>query len=121
MKNMLFNITVELCCLLLSVQSVCGQDSTKTATKKESLFNNLFNRVRTSISVSPPDSTVKATVLNAKSVVPFIEYQGKVIRSITTQELGFEKVFTDTSKRINYYGTRILNALHTNTYGWVIR
>lgn len=35
--------------------------------------------------------------------------------------MGFEKTFTDTSKTINYYGTRILNALHTDTYDWVIR
>ncbi|MGI8637562.1 MAG: hypothetical protein ACR2KZ_19365, partial [Segetibacter sp.] len=89
--------------------------------KKSRFFNNIFNKVKNSITVSPPDSSVKATVLNTKSVVPFIEHQGKLIRSIITQEMGFEKVFTDTSQMLTYYGTKILNALHTDTYDWVIR
>lgn len=120
MNKKLLYVAVVLCCTLC-MQAVQAQDKKKPAEKKNHFFNNIFNRVKSSITVSPPDSAIKATVLNAKSVIPFVEYQGKVIRSITTRELGFEKVFTDTSKRLNYYGTRILNALHTDTYDWVIR
>lgn len=115
------HIVILLCSVLLSIQSVHAQNNKKAHRKKGQFFNNIFNRIKGSITVSQPDSAVKATVLNAKSVVPFIEYEGKIIRNVTTEELGFEKIFNDTSKRINYYGTRILNALHTNTYDWVIR
>lgn len=121
MNKKWLHIAFVLCCILFFIQMVQAQDHKKIPKKKSQFFNNIFNRVKSSITASPADSTIKATVLNSKSVIPFIEYQGKVIRSITTQELGFEKVFTDTSKPINYYGTRILNALHTDTYDWVIR
>jgi hypothetical protein len=121
MRKKMLHMTLVACCIGLSIQLVQGQDNNKTPGKKSQFFHNIFKRVKSSVTVSKPDSAIKATVLNTKSVVPFIEYQGKVIRSVTTQELGFEKVFTDTSNRINYYGTRILNALHTNTYDWVIR
>jgi hypothetical protein len=105
----------------LSLQSAQAQNKIKHTHKKGQFFNNIFKKIKNSITVSPPDSAVKATVLNTKSVVPFIEHQGKVIRMVFTREMGFEKVFTDTSQLLTYYGTRILNALHTDTYDWVIR
>ena len=101
--------------------SALAQTTKKPTAKKGKVFNNIFNKVRSTITVSKNDSTTKATVINTESVVPYFEYQGKVIRSITTEELGFEKVFTDTSKFINYYGTKLLNTLHVDTYDWVIR
>ena len=107
-------------CLFLFNQTH-AQEKEKLQRKKNQFFHNIFKRVKSSITAAKPDSATKATILNTKSVIPFNEHRGKVIRSITTQELGFEKIFTDTSKLINYYGTRILNALHTDTYDWVIR
>lgn len=71
--------------------------------------------------VTRKDSIQKLTVLNTKSETPFIPYQGKIIRHITTNELGFSKTLQDTSNRIRYVGTRIINALHRNTRGWVIK
>lgn len=103
------------------IQQIQGQENHNQRRKKNQFLHNIFKKIKSSITVSKPDSAIKATVLNTKSVIPFSEFEGKVIRNITTEELGFEKVFTDTSKRINYYGTRLLNALHTNTYDWVIR
>ena len=121
MKIRLLYLFYLLCCILLSYQTVQAQSRDKTTNKKSRFFSNIFNKVRNSITASPPDSTAKATVLNTKSIVPFIEHQGKIIRSIITQEMGFEKVFTDTSQLLTYYGTKVLNALHTDTYDWVIR
>jgi outer membrane protein assembly factor BamA len=109
------------CFCLFLVNQTHAQEKEKLQRKKNQFFHNIFKRVKSSITAAKPDSATKATILNTKSVIPFNEHRGKVIRSITTQELGFEKIFTDTSKLINYYGTRILNALHTDTYDWVIR
>jgi len=106
---------------ILFIQQIHGQETKKHYRKKNQFIHNIFTRIKGSITVTKSDSTTKATVLNTKSVIPFDEYNGKVIRTITTEELGFEKIFTDTSRRLNYYGTRILNALHTDTYDWVIR
>lgn len=121
MQKKFLHIIFAFFCLLLFTQQTYAQKNKKLPRKKNQFFHNIFNRIKSSITVSKPDSTIKATVLNTKSEIPFNEYKGKVIRSITTQEMGFEKIFTDTSKPINYYGTRILNALHTDTYDWVIR
>ena len=107
--------------MVLSVHFASAQNGKKLPAKKTQFFNNIFNKVKSSITVSPQDSTVNATVLNTKSVIPFIEYEGKIIRLVHTEELGFEKVFTDTSKFLNYYGTKLLNKLHVDTYDWVIR
>lgn len=107
--------------ILLFTQQIHGQETKKHIRKKNQFLHNIFTRIKSSVTVSKTDSTIKATVLNTKSVIPFNEFSGKVIRTVTTEELGFEKKFTDTSKRFNYYGTRILNALHTDTYDWVIR
>jgi hypothetical protein len=119
-KKRLYQI-LAFCCALLWVQPIHGQDIKKTSQKKSGFFSRIFNRVKSSVTVAPPDSTKALVATNGKSVVPFIEHQGKVIRLVTTQELGFEKSFSDTTSFINHYGSRILNALHTNTYDWVIR
>jgi hypothetical protein len=121
MNKMFVHTVFMVCCGLLFIQPIHGQESKKIPQKKSTFFNRLFNRVKSSVTVSHPDTTQKSTVTNAKSVIPFTEYKGKVIRSVTTQELGFEKVISDTTNFINHYGSKILNALHTNTYDWVIR
>ncbi len=118
MKKKSLHIIFSLLCLLF-IQSIHAQE--KHGRKGNQFIHNIFNRIKSSITVSKPDSTIKATVLNTKSVIPFSEYEGKVIRNIKTEELGFEKAFTDTSRSLNYYGTRLLNSLHTDTYDWVIR
>ncbi len=102
--------------LLLSAGRIQAQDSAK-----QNLLNNIFQKIVNSITVDKIDSTIKATVLNNKSELPYAKFEGKVIRRIVLRQLGFEKVFTDTAKTINYYGTRILNSLHTDTREWVIR
>jgi hypothetical protein len=67
------------------------------------------------------DSANLANALNTKSEVPFKPYEGKIIRHITVKGYGFEQSFTDTSKHLQYFGTRVLNSLHRKTRDWVIR
>ncbi len=69
---------------------------------------------------SHPDSAFPVDVLQHKSEDPFLPYDGKGIRHITIQMFGFEKTFDDTSRGINYFGTKILNNLHRDTREWVI-
>ncbi|MBS1601229.1 MAG: hypothetical protein JST42_01080 [Bacteroidetes bacterium] len=59
--------------------------------------------------------------MNTKSESPFQPYEGKVIRHIFIRGYGFEQTFTDTSRRLQYFGTRLLNQLHRKTRDWVIR
>ena len=93
----------------------------KSSPKKNSFFNNIFKKVKSSVTVSKQDSINKSVILNTKSVIPYIEHQDKIIRSISIKQLGFDKIFTDTLKRFNNIGNRVLNTLHVDTYDWVIR
>lgn len=113
-------IILALAACMLSFTNINAQD-TLSRPKQKKFLNNIFKRVVSSVTVSKKDSTVKATVLNNKSERSYTEFGGKIIRKIDIKELGFERVFTDTSKVIKYYGTRVLNYLHKDTYDWVIR
>jgi hypothetical protein len=64
---------------------------------------------------------MRANVINIRSDEPFIPYQGKIIRNILINQLGFEKTFTDTTKELDYFGKRFVNHLHRNTRDWVIQ
>src|SRR5688500_16088272 len=114
-------ISVFICIVLLQNIAAQDPDSTIDSTKKKTFFNNIFQQVRNAVYVNKGDSAVNASVLNAKSETPYLIYQGKIIRQIRIKQLGFEITFADTSNRIKYFGTRILNALHVDTRTWVIR
>jgi hypothetical protein len=81
---------------------------------------NIFQFFRNAISHGAPDSNAITNALNTKSESPFKPYEGKVIRHIYIRGFGFEQTFTDTSKRLQYFGTRLLNHLHHKTRDWVI-
>ena len=83
--------------------------------------NNIFQFFRNAISHGAPDSNAITNALNTKSESPFKPYEGKVIRHIYIRGYGFEQTFTDTSKRLQYFGTKLLNHLHHKTRDWVIR
>lgn len=119
MRTQLIIIPALFACLL-SYVSLHAQDTLRRP-KQNKFLHNIFKRVVSSVTTSKQDSTIKATVLNKVRERSYTEFEGKIIRKISIKELGFEKVFTDTSKTIKYYGTRILNYLHKDTYDWVIR
>jgi hypothetical protein len=83
--------------------------------------NNIFQFFRNAITRGRSDSSTVVTALNTKSESPFKPYEGKIIRHIYIRGYGFEQTFTDTSKRLQYTGTQILNHLHRKTRDWVIR
>jgi hypothetical protein len=86
--------------------------------------NNIFQWFRNVITKGRPDSVVNINTLapiNTKSESPFKPYEGRIIRNIYLRGYGFEQTFTDTSKRLEYFGTNLLNHLHRKTRDWVIR
>jgi hypothetical protein len=88
---------------------------------KNPFFNNIFQDAKNSIKRNPGDTVNLNNILFSKSELAFKKYEGRIIRYIEIRRFDFERSFTDTSNRINYVGTRILNALHTDTREWVIR
>lgn len=96
------------------------QDNEKTdSTEKKN--SNILRLAMNAVTRSPGDSAKESTVLNAKSELQFMPYKGKIIRNIFIETYGFERNFADTTKPINYYGTRLLNSLHRDTREWVVR
>jgi len=84
-------------------------------------INNVFNDAIRSMQKTPDNPAGSTEVLIEKSEDRFHAYEGRTIRYIFIQRYGFERTFTDTSNRITYFGTRILNSLHTDTKEFVIR
>jgi hypothetical protein len=120
LKNKAINLTLTWCFLLI-YNTASSQDSTEEQSRSKIFFHNIFKQVKDAVTVAKKDSSASATVLNTKGETYFNSYHGKVIRHIITKELGFEKTFTDTSSKIKYFGSKVLNALHTDTKSWVIR
>jgi hypothetical protein len=101
---------------------VLGQVKDSTAHRARGLRNNnIFQFFRNSITKGRPDSVTNTAALNTKSESPFQPFEGKVIRHIFIRGYGFEQTFTDTSRKLQYFGTRLLNQLHRKTRDWVIR
>ncbi|MFT4153432.1 hypothetical protein [Parafilimonas sp.] len=88
--------------------------------------NNIFHHALKLIKRKNKDTSTiskfnQQELLTTKSETAFKQYEGKIVRNIIINRFKFEKTFTDTSKSINYFGTRILNELHNNTKEWAIR
>jgi len=109
------------CCFLYGAAQV--KDSASRLDRLKN--NNIFQFFRNAITKGRPDSTAPApflsTALNTRSESPFRPYEGKIIRHIYLRGYGFEQTFTDTSKRLQYKGTQLLNHLHRKTRDFVIR
>lgn len=59
--------------------------------------------------------------LNVKSEDPYLKYEGKIIRHITLQRLGFEKMVVDTTRNIEGFISNAANKFHSNTRESVVR
>lgn len=109
------------CCFLYGAAQV--KDSANGLDRLKN--NNIFQFFRNAITKGRPDSTSPApflsTALNTRSESPFRPFEGKIIRHIYLRGYGFEQTFTDTSKRLQYKGTQLLNHLHRKTRDFVIR
>ncbi len=60
-------------------------------------------------------------ILNERISNYYRQHEGKVIQNIFVRRLDFNIDFSDTSRRIDYFGTKILSALHTTTREYLIR
>ncbi len=96
-----------------------NNDSTRnTSSKKNKSFLKFFVNALTRSGV---DSSMQPSVLISKNELPYVPYEGKVIRRILVREFGFDKTIIDTTKEIDYFGKNFVNHLHRNTREGVIR
>jgi hypothetical protein len=88
----------------------------KDSVEKASAAKKAFREGIKLISTSPKD-----TIRNEKSITPYLEHTGKVIRSIKIERIGFEKSIYDSAKKVNKTITRLANTLHVDTRIKIIR
>lgn len=112
------------CCMILGSR-LCAQDKDSAQIKipelKNKFLNNIFQSAISSISRETPDTSSNSQNLLANSERIFKEYEGKYIRHIYYRRFGFDQIFSDTTTRIGYFGTKLLNNLHRDTREFVIR
>ena len=120
LRNRLIRIMAVIYCSCLHLYAA-GQAKDSTGRFDRWKNNNIFQFFRNAITKGRPDSAAMAAALNIKSETPFKPYEGKIIRHIYLRGYGFEQTFTDTAKRLEYFGTNLLNHLHRKTRDWVIR
>lgn len=99
----------------------CCVNAQEKDTSHTSGRSNIFHYAMRFLKKSSTDTNSRQGLLTTKSEEAYLPYEGKIIRHIFINQYGFEKTFTDTSQRVNYAGTRLLNKLHKNTREWAIR
>lgn len=120
---MRFGVIFVLTCLLI----IMGAKAThaqkvkpkpkKEEEEKKTLTQKVSKRVMKLVKQNPGD-----TIVDQKSESGFRQYQGKIIRKIIVNHIGFERNINDTTKyRVVNTVTRVANSLHTDTKEQVIR
>lgn len=88
----------------------------KDSIEKKSVVKKAFREGIKLISTSPQD-----TIVNEKSVDPYEEHAGKIIRTINIERIGFEKSIYDSAKKVDKTITWLANKLHVDTRLKIIR
>jgi hypothetical protein len=123
------NCSWYICVLLVLILGIIVPISTIAQTDDESsetrgfgeYVNDIFHQAINSVKRDTSSHVSPEKILQIKSETPYMKYEGRIIRRIIVKQYGFEKKFIDTSGRVSFIGTKILNGLHVNTQERVIR
>ncbi len=99
-------------CLLHRSFAYAQTDSSRT------FINNKLTQKAISTVKRTPKAPVGST---AKSEDPFLPFEGKIIRNIIINKVGFEKSIYDSTRSFKNSATRLANRMHTNSREGVIR
>lgn len=99
--------------MILVTANAYAQEEKK---EKKSVTRKAIGESLRLISTRPGD-----TIVNERSTDPFLEYSGKIIRTISIDHIGFEKSIYNPDKKVKSTMTKVANALHTNTREKIIR
>ena len=64
---------------------------------------------------------VYQSTFTERSEAPYLAYEGKIIRKIIIQQIGFDRTLLDTAVDLQSFITKTANRLHRNTRKFVIR
>lgn len=117
-KSALHSLSSQFILVLFTLLSSWGAQAQETDSVKNSIKNSKITKEIVGAISKEPE---KDTVFNQKSEDVFMPYQGKIIRTIKIDHLGFERTFYNGSKNVKEKAINIGNALHTDTRESVIR
>lgn len=103
--------------ILPEVQAQEKSDSTRI----RQLAEKIRNAKATQQVIARFSRPLEDTVFNVKSEDIYLPYEGKVIRRIIIEHVGFDRSVIDTTRNIRTYFANAANRLHTNTRSWVVR
>lgn len=109
--RLVFGIAFLLFYLPIAAQELPQQPDTFFLAKKK----GLLGRFGKSISRTAPDDAP------VKVENPFLEYKGKIVRSIETVRLGFDRDINDTARIETNFGIKVGKLFHKNTSAKVIK
>jgi len=114
-----------LLCLLLPLCCHAQKDSffldRINIPERYKFLHSIFEDAKNSIRKNRFDTIDSKVVLVTQSEESYKPYEGKIIRNIIIKRFDFERTFSDTASRIEYFGTQFLNLLHTDTRKFVIK
>lgn len=91
---------------------VCAQTPDTAFEHRNNLYGNFWENMSLKINADTTGRQTSETILNTDALMP---YDGRIIRSITTRQLGFEVSISDTSYEVLYMGTKVLNNVHVKS------
>jgi hypothetical protein len=107
-------------CLLAGSLSPCLSQQKPDTSRTKNLMDR-FRQNKTAKRLMGSFTRKQDTLFNVKSEDPYVRYEGKIIRKINIERIGFEKNIIDTSRTIRSYISRAANHMHFETKEWVIR
>jgi hypothetical protein len=111
-------LIVILC--VIALRQGFAQDVEKSDTSKNVIDAVKDSKISQELLKSVTRKQPVPEVINIKSEEAFLPYDGKVVRKIIVNHIGFEKSITDTTS-IGSKMAKIGNALHVDSKEWVIR
>lgn len=117
MKKLCFIIGL----LLIQTVSIIPTHAQPDSSKQDS-GNSFRNKAITKKAIGSITRRVSAdTMFTIKSEDAFLPYEGKIIRKIYIEQIGFDRTIVDTVRTIKTFFARAANTLHNDTKAWVIR
>ena len=107
-------LIIFLLLLVFNLSVAVAQEKTDSA--KTSGTKKVFLKGMKLVSSNPLD-----TIVNVASIDNFTQYEGKIIRHINIDRVGFEMSIYDSTKKVATTVTKVANALHSDTREGTIR
>jgi hypothetical protein len=104
-------------CLLLSSLVAVSKAYAQRKPMDKIKEMNLRQRLVGSITRKPEADTV----FNFKSEASFLPFEGKIIRAILIERIGFERTVQDTTRSFKTFFAKTGNRLHATSREWLIR